>query len=205
MAVQIIKEGYPVGRQVATTLSSCGTVNSAVSSYVSVSHKQLAKEIYTTITLTNLPQTVVNGTEYQGTLLWTMPAGLIKFFNANISLAQKTTSDPTTTINASVTGAVSVGSATASNVALTGTMADIIPSTAFTSSATQNVAGATVTATLDANDDLSEEFNLDGQSTAVGVYLNSAFATTADVDADGTMVWNGTIEINWYYRKGVFV
>jgi hypothetical protein len=202
MAVSIFEVGYPVGRLVPVTLSSCGEVNSAVSAYVTAAHKQLGPVILTTLTLTALPQTVVNGTEYVGTKLWTFPSGLVVHFDVEASLTQKTTSDLATTINASSTGAVAVGSAAASAVALTSTMANFLPSFAFVSSATINVAGTTVTNQLDANGDLTEMFKLDGNTTATPVYLNSAFATTTDVDGDGTQTWTGTILIKWLYYSG---
>jgi hypothetical protein len=201
MAISIFADP-PLGvRTNTTTQSSVGTVNSTYTSYVSASHKVSGPSVLTTLTLTNLPQTVVNGTEYQGTLLWTFPQAQIFVRDAYFSLAQKTTSIVADTINASVTGALAIGSATASNVALTTTMANFLPSTAFTSSATINVAGTAVTAELDANNDGGEAFFLDGSSTAVGLYLNSSYATTGDVDADGTQTWTGTIEIYWFLDK----
>lgn len=205
MSVSLFETGYPVGRLVPTTLSSCGEVNSTVSSYVTATHKQLGPVVQTTLTLTSLPQTVVNGTEYQGTKLWTFPSGLCVFFDVEASLTQKTTSDLATTLNASSTGAVSVGSAVASATTLSGTMANFLPSFAFVSSATINVAGTTVTSQLDTNGDLSEHFTLDGNTTATPVYLNSAFATTTDVDGDATMTWTGTILIKWMYYSGTSI
>jgi hypothetical protein len=80
---------------------------------------------------------------------------------------------------------------TASNVSLTSTMVDMLPSTAFTSSATINVAGTAVSAALAA----SAQFN--GTATAIDMYLNSAYATTTDVDADATQTWTGSITFHW--------
>ena len=202
MAVSIFEEGSAVGRLVPTTLSSCGTVNSTVSSYVTATHKQLGPVVMTTLTIASLPQTVVNGTEYVGTKLWTFPSGRILILNAEMSLAQKTTSILADTLNASSTGALAIGSAAASNVALTSTMANILPSTAFTSSATINVAGTAAEAELDANNDGAEIVNLDGTSTAIPVYLNCGYATTLDIDADATQNWTGTIYIKWLYHSG---
>ena len=143
------------------------------------------------ITLADVRQTVVNGTEYQGTKIATLPAGRILVLGVTATLRQTTTSALASTLNASSTGAVALGTVTASNVSLTSTMVNLLPSTAFTSSATVNVAGTAVSAALAA----SAQF--DGTSTAVDVFLNSAFATTADVDGDATMVWNGTVDITY--------
>jgi hypothetical protein len=70
-------------------------------------------------------------------------------------------------------------------------MVDLLPSTAFTSSATINVAGTAVSNALAA----AAQFN--GTSTPIDVYLNTAYATTADVDGDATQTISGTIVITW--------
>ena len=70
-------------------------------------------------------------------------------------------------------------------------MADLLPSTAFTSSTVINVAGTAVSAALAA----SAQF--DGTTTAKDVYLNTAYATTTDVDADATQTISGTVNITW--------
>jgi hypothetical protein len=197
MAISIFADP-PLGVRInTTTQSSIGTINPTYSSYVTATHKVSGPTVRTTLTLASLPQTVVNGTEYQGTKIWTFPAGRIIVFDTVISMAQKTTSVLADTLNASSTGAFSLGSATASATTLSSTMANFLPSTAFTSSATINVAGATFTGELDANGDYSEMFTLDGSSTAVDLYVNTAYATTTDVDADATQTLTGTIEIYW--------
>lgn len=143
------------------------------------------------IVLDDVKQTVVNGTEYQGTKIATFPAGRILVLGVTATLQQTTTSTLASTLNASVTGAVSLGTVTASSTTLSSTMVNLLPSTAFTSSATINVAGTAVNAALAA----SAQF--DGTSTPVDIYLNSAFATTTDVDGDATQTWDGTIDITY--------
>lgn len=147
----------------------------------------------TILTFTALPQTLpaATGTEFIGSLLYTMPVGRIAVLGATGNFQQTTTSDLTTTLNASKTGQVGVGTATASNVTLSSTMQNIIPVTAFTSSATVNVAGTAVSAALAAM------AQFDGTSSAVGIYLNTAFVTDADTDAAATIAWSGTIVITW--------
>lgn len=158
-----------------------------------VVHKQVGPLTQSVFTLTDVPQAVVNGTEYQSTKLFQFPEGLIYLFGTTATLQQKTTSDPASTLNASVTGAVSLGTAAASSTTLGTTMADFLASTAFTSSATQNVAGTAVTGLL------STPAAFDGTSTAKSLYLNSAFATTTDVDADATQTWSGTVTVTWLH------
>lgn len=144
----------------------------------------------TTFTLTNVAQAVVNGTEYQSTKLYDFPEGRILIYGCTATLQQTTTSAILSTLN-SGTGAVSLGTAAASATTLAGTMVNILPSTAFTSSATINVAGTAVSAPLAAS------AQIDGTSAALDLYLNSAYATTTDVDADATQTWSGTIVVTW--------
>jgi hypothetical protein len=158
---------------------------------VSVRHKTTGPLVQTTITLDNLAQTVVNGTEYQSSLVYTFPTGRIQILGAVMTIAQKTTSALASTLNASSTGALAIGSAAASNVSLTSTMVNMMPSTAFTSSATVNVAGSAVSSALGATT------QLDGTTTAIPVYVNTAYATTTDVDADATQTLSGSITITW--------
>lgn len=145
----------------------------------------------TTITLNDMAQTVVNGTEYQGTKIYDFPECRMYVIGAVATLQQKTTSVLDSTLNASSTGAIGVGTATASATTLATTMQDIIPTTAFTSSATVNVAGTAVSAVL------ASPAVFDGTSTAKDLYLNTAFATTGDVDADATQTISGTIVVSW--------
>jgi hypothetical protein len=133
----------------------------------------------------------VNGTEYQGTKIYDFPEGRIYVLGTVATLQQKTTSAIATTLNSGVTGAIALGTATASNVSLTGTMVDILPSTAFTTSTVINVAGTAVTAVLAA------AAFFDGTATAKDVFLNTAYATTTDVDLDATQTISGTIVITW--------
>ena len=168
-----------------------GEVGEPPVSTVSAKHVQLGPFCVTTLTLDNVAQSVANGTEYQGTKIFDFPAGRISILGVTATLQQKTTSTIASTINSGVTGAIALGTATASSVTLNGTMADLLPSTAFASSTTINVAGTAVTGALAA----AAQF--DGTSTAKDVYLNTAYATTTDVDGNGTQTISGTVVITW--------
>lgn len=157
-----------------------------------VAAEQISGAVHKTVlTLTDVAQTVVNGTEYQGSQLYTFPVGRILILGCIATLAQKTTSAIAGTLNSGVTGAVALGSVTASSTTLSSTMANILPSTAFTSSTTINVAGTAVSGAL------ASDVQLDGTSTAVKVFLNSAYATTGDVDADATQTFTGSVTLHW--------
>jgi hypothetical protein len=172
-------------------LDKAGAAVAPASGDIVVKHAQFGPFCQTTLTLNNVPQDVVNGTEYQGTKIYDFPAGRISVLGVTATLQQKTTSALASTLNASSTGAIGLGTATASATTLATTMVDLLPSTAFTSSATINVAGTAVSAALAAG----AQFN--GTSTPIDVYLNTAYATTGDVDGDATQTISGTIVITW--------
>jgi hypothetical protein len=170
-----------------------GSVTQPASGTILHKHEQFGPLYQVTLTLDNVAQTVVNGTEYQSTLLYTFPEGRILVHGVTATLQQKTTSTLATTLNASVTGAIALGTAAASNVSLTGTMVDLLPSTAFTSSATINVPGAAVSAAL------ASSAQFDGTSAAKTMRLNTAYATTTDVDGDATQTISGTIVLTYVW------
>lgn len=180
------------GLQIAET-DRLPTLNAPATGALLMKNEQFGPFYQTTLSLSDVPQAVVNGTEYQGSLLMTMPEGRFYVIGCVATLQQKTTSALASTLNASVTGAISIGTVTASNVSLTGTMVDLLPSTAFTSSATINVAGTAVNAVL------ASPAVFDGTSTAKTVYLNTAYATTTDVDGNATQTISGTITLTWVH------
>lgn len=191
----------PLGSRInVTTQSTIGTKGTPASTgTITATHKVAGREVWSVFTLTDLAIPVVNGVEYQSQKIFTFPEGRILVFDSLIELYQKTTSALATTLNASSTGAIALGSAAASATTLNSTMANFLPSTAMTSSATIDVAGSLISAQLDTNGDYSEMLNLDGTSTPISLYLNNAYATTTDVDGDATQVFNGTITVQWLH------
>ena len=173
--------------------ATIGTITQPATGAIRVKNEQFGSFNKTLLTLDNVPQAVVDGTEYQSTKIFTFPEGRILVLGVTATLQQKTTSELTSTLNASKTGAIGLGTAAATNVALTSTMVDLLPTTAFTSSATINVAGTAVSAALAA----SAQF--DGTTTAKPVYLNTAYATTGDVDGNATQTISGTVVLCWVH------
>ena len=171
-------------------LDKAGAPNAAATGEIVASHAQFGPFCQTTLRLNNVPQAVVNGTEYQGTKIYDFPAGRISVLGVTATLQQKTTSAILTTLN-SGTGAISLGTATASATTLASTMVDLLPSTAFTSSTVINVAGTAVSNALAAG----AQFN--GTATPIDVFLNTAYATTTDVDGNATQTISGTVVITW--------
>ena len=181
------------GIRITDTDTRDGLTTQPATGAIVVKQEQMGALYQTTLSLSDVPQAVVNGTEYQSTLLYTFPEGRLLVLGCTATLAQKTTSTLASTLNASVTGAVSLGTVAASATTLATTMVDLMPSTAFTSSATINVAGTAVSSALAA----SAQF--DGTSTAKKMYLNSAYATTADVDGNATQTFTGTVRVTWVW------
>lgn len=145
----------------------------------------------TVLTLTAMPQTITNGaSEFTGTKIYDFPEGRILILGVIATLAETTTSVLATTITTATAGAYALGTVTASNASLTGTMVNLAPSTAYTSSATINVPGAAAVAALAA----SAPF--DGTATAIDMFLNNSIATNS---ADGTLTWTGRIEVAWVH------
>ena len=171
-------------------LDKAGAAVAPATGEIVTKHAQFGPFCQTTLTLNNVPQAVVNGTEYQGTKIYDFPQGRILVLGVTATLQQKTTSAILTTLN-SGTGAISLGTATASATTLASTMVDLLPSTAFTSSTVINVAGTAVSNALAAS------AQSDGTSTAKDVYLNTAYATTTDVDGNATQTISGTVVITW--------
>ena len=170
-------------------LTDIGTVVPGLG--VTAKHVAIGPLVYTTLTLDNVAQTVVNGTEHQGTKIFDFPETRMWVVGCVATLQQKTTSTLASTLNASSTGAIALGTGTTASTTLNGTAADFLPSTAFTSSATVNVAGTAVSGVLAA------AAFFDGTGTAKDLYLNTAYATTGDVDGDATQTISGSIVITW--------
>ena len=178
-----IIDGDPLDKAGSSTAPAVGAIV--------VRHAQFGPFCQTTLVLNNVGQTVVNGVEYQGTKIYDFPEGRISVLGVTATLQQKTTSALASTLNASSTGAISLGTVTASATTLATTMVDLLPSTAFTSSATINVAGTAVKAAL------ASGAQFDGTTTAKDVFLNTAYATTGNVVGDATQTISGTVVITW--------
>lgn len=143
----------------------------------------------TVLSLAAVAQVITNTTaEYAGSLIYTFPQGRILVLGALASVAQTTTTTIATSISAGATGAMGLGSATASATSLTSTMVNMMPSTAYTSSATINVAAAV------ANGALAASAQIDGTATPVPVYFNTAIATGS---IDGGQTFTGTVTLSW--------
>ncbi|CAN7452664.1 hypothetical protein [Mesorhizobium sp. LjRoot246] len=111
----------------------------------------------------------------------------IKGGTARLQFAVLGTRAATINDNAALTW--SLGSAAASSATLASTMVNVLASTART---LDGVGAALSTASTA---DIAAAATLDG--TPVDLYLNLAFATGTDIDADGTIAVTGTITLLW--------
>ena len=103
-----------------------------------------------------------------------------------------TTSVLADTLNTGVTCNWGLGSVTQANATVATTEQDFIQVTAFTASATVDVAGADSTGV-----GAGVLASWDGTSTAINAFLNLAVAGATDIDADATVTVSGTIKITW--------
>lgn len=147
----------------------------------------------TVFTFNDTPITLLDTGTGEGTLIYTFPEGAILFNGGTGSIAITTTSTLATTLNASSAMSWGVGSVTQQgNITLATTEQDFIPTTAITSSATIDVAGAVSSTAAD-----GVLVALDGTSTAIELHLNFAIGTATDIDADATITVDGTVNIFW--------
>ena len=164
--------------------ATAGVGTKASASTITVAETGMGVVHKTVLTLTALSQVIPNGaSEWVGTELYTFPTGRIMLLGATASLTPTTHSTLSTTITSGTTGHYACGSAT-NDGTLTGTKADILADTTFTSSTTIDVAAAAVTPT--------------GATATIAnpgtIYLNTSAAVNS---ADGTLLTSGTITLHW--------
>lgn len=155
--------------------------------------------IHTSVfTLTATPMTIADATAGGGVKIYTFPEGALTILGGKFSLTPTTTSVLASTLKASKTLDIGVGTASAGAGALTTTEDDIIDSVAGTSSATINVAGATSNAVR-----TTAPVIFDGSAAAKTVNVNIGVPTGTDIDADATVTVTGTVTIQWLFNGDI--
>lgn len=152
----------------------------------------------TVLTLTAVAMAISDTNVGGGTKIYTFPEGNVSVLGATCSVAETTTSTIASTLKASKTLSVGIGSVqttTQGSGTLVTTQQDIVNAFSATSSATINVAGAAATGKLSA----TTLTRYDGTSTAQAVYLNCGVPTGTDIDADATSTWSGTVTLTWIW------
>ncbi len=153
----------------------------------------------TTISFTALAMAISDLHFGGGTKIYTFPEGNIAIIGATATVTETTTSTIATTLKASKTLSVGVGSVqttTQDSGTLATTQQDIVNAFACTSSATINVAGTAVNGKQLG----TTTIRLDGTSTAQPIWLNCGVVTNTDIDGDATTTWTGTVVVTWVYN-----
>lgn len=180
------------GQQSQTT-TDYGSIGAASQTTVAATETTTGYLRRTRLTLNALSVTLADATVQGGsTKIYDFPEGRVLVLGVTAAIAPTTTSTIASTVNSGVAGVWSLGTAIATaDAALTSTEADLLPSTAWTSSTTINVAAATVVGALAA----SAQF--DGTTTAKDMYLSCCVTGATDIDADGTVAWSGYIDVTY--------
>lgn len=148
--------------------------------------------VYRSLFLFNAMQIPVTlALKYASVKLLDFPNGRINIKGGRASLAFAVLTTRASTINDSAAMDWGVGTAAVTNVTLATTMIDIFAKVDHT----LDGAVAAYTAAIAANGVAAAVF--DGTATPKDAYLNVSFPTATDVDADGTLAVNGSLEISW--------
>lgn len=150
----------------------------------------------TVLTLTGLAMAISDVHVGGGTKIYTFPEGNITVLNATASVTETTTSTIASTLKATKTLSVGVGSVqttTQDSGTLVTTEQDIVNAFSAVSSTTINTPGTGGTGKITATTLL----RYDGTATPQAVYLNCGIPTATDIDADATSTWSGTVTITW--------
>lgn len=134
---------------------------------------------------------VTDALAYAGLKVFDFPLGRVNVRGGRASLLWGVTTARAGTINDSASLTWGVGTAAASNIVLATTMVNIIPIT------TKVLAAATTAYNTASAQNGAAAATYDGTATAIDAYLNVAFATNTDIDADGTLKVSGTIDLAW--------
>jgi hypothetical protein len=193
------REQLSVGELTTTSQSKC-TFGTGTKEGVTVAFKnayQVAERgtdvVHKTVfTFTDSPVTLDDTGVGEGIKIYTFPDGYIQMLGGAGTMAMTTTSVLATTLNASSTVGWGVGTTTQANGTLATTEQDLINVANITSSATINVASATVAGQADLN-----ATAFDGTSTAIAAFLNFGVPTATDIDANATVTITGSVALFW--------
>ena len=169
-----------------------GSVPTAVGPYVVMTERGNGAFNQTLLTLTRLPITMRDSEQGGGAKIYTFPVGRICRLGAQASIAVTTTSELASTLHTGVTCNYGVGSITQASSTVTSTEQDFVNVTAFTASATIDVAGAVA-----AGVGPGVLASLDGRSSAIAAFLNLAVAGGGDIDANASVTVTGTVRLSW--------
>ncbi|ESX85938.1 hypothetical protein [Mesorhizobium sp. LNJC403B00] len=145
----------------------------------------------TVFTLAGMQVPVADALAYASQKLFDFADGKVRIKGGTARLQFAVPTPRASTVNDNAALTWSLGSSAASSATLVGTMVNVLASTART---LDGVGTALSTASIA---DVAAAATLDGTVTPVDLYLNLAFATGTDIDADGTVAVTGTITLLW--------
>lgn len=145
-------------------------------------------------TMTNMKVTVTDALAYAGQQLFDFVQGKIRIKGGVATFTFGVDTVRASTINDSASLTWGIGSVTASSITLATTMQNIVAVT------TRTLTGAVAAPSPASTADVVAAATLDGTSTAIDLFMNFAFATNTDIDADGILSVNGKLILfveNW--------
>jgi len=145
----------------------------------------------TVFTFAGMQVPVTDALAYASQKLFDFADGKVRIKGGTARLQFSVPTARASTINDNAALTWSLGSAAASSATLAGAMVNVLASTGRT----LDGAGAALSSASTA--DIAAAATLDGTTTPVDLYLNLAFATGTDIDADGTIAVTGTITLLW--------
>jgi len=190
---QCVEAGIP-GKFAPTFFSAASLPGAVVGTGIVAEEYGSGTFHFTKLTLTAKEVTVTDALAYGSTQLYDFPEGrfLILGGMASLTLAVPAPQVRADTINDNSTVDWALGTVAASNVALTGTMVDLVAianEAAF--AATGNGFGTAATAVL------ASSAVFDGTATPKDMFLNFGFSDATDIDADAIISVSGTISVVW--------
>lgn len=141
-------------------------------------------------TFNNVKVMVTDALAYAGLKLFDFVEGKIRVKGGTARFTFGVDTVRASTINDSASLTWGVGSAAASSATLATTMQNVINTVTRTLTGT----GA-APSPASAGDVVSTAFTLDGTTSAVDLFMNFAFATGTDIDADGVLSVNGKLTL----------
>ncbi|WP_027052508.1 hypothetical protein [Mesorhizobium erdmanii] len=145
----------------------------------------------TVFTFAGMQVPVTDALAYAAQKLFDFTDGKVRIKGGTARLQVAVLTPRASTINDGAALNWSLGSVAASSATLAGTMVNVLASTART----LDGAGAALSTASTA--DIAAAATLDGTATPVDLYLNLAFATGTDIDADGTLAITGMVTLLW--------
>lgn len=145
-------------------------------------------------TATNMKVTVTDALAYASQQLFDFVQGKIRIKGGVSTFTFGVDTVRASTINDSASLTWGIGSAAASSITLATTMQNIVAVT------TRTLTGVGALPSPASAADVAAALTLDGTSTAVDLFMNFAFATNTDIDADGILSVNGKLILfleNW--------